>query len=118
VDSSGLESTGQQKLSTFIQGNQDMRRSTWILPVLLAMASCGSAGDDVADKVEQKADNRADAIEQASEDLANGQQRLDAREQAELVREAGEERADAIREAQPDADRLTAGQKNAIIDAQ
>jgi hypothetical protein len=73
----------------------------------LALAACGGNGDDkLAERVEDRADARADEME-------NKADALDAR--AEAVRERGEDRADAIDAADVNADKMTVNEKNAVV---
>ncbi len=83
---------------------------------LFAMAACSGGANDVADQVEERADARADAIEQnAGAAAASPAGRNIVEQQADQVRQAGEERADAIRDSDLDDDALTDTQKNALI---
>ncbi|TVV77340.1 hypothetical protein [Sphingomonas solaris] len=64
------------------------------------LAACGGNGDDkLAERVEDQAENRADALE----------------ERADQVRDTGEQRADAIDAADLNAEAMSAEQKNAIV---
>ena len=83
-----------------------------------ALTGCGDAGgkDAIADKVEENADNRAEAMEAASESMDNALQQDITEQQANMVRAAGEERAEAIRNSQLDEDLLSNEQKNALVE--
>lgn len=64
------------------------------------LAACGGNGDDkLAERVEDHAENRADALE----------------ERADQIRDTGEQRADAIDAADLNAEAMSAEQKNAIV---
>jgi uncharacterized protein YbjQ (UPF0145 family) len=85
--------------------------------ILIALSACGNGGDkdQIADRIEKNADNRADSMEQASEAMTNALQQNVTEQQADMVRQAGEERADAIRNSQLDADQLSEQQKKELI---
>jgi predicted small lipoprotein YifL len=71
------------------------------------LAACGGKGDDkLGQQVEQAADNRADQMEAAADNL-------EAR--AKQVRENGEDRSDAIDAADVNAQALSNEQKAEII---
>ena len=73
----------------------------------LSLAACGGKGDDkLGDQVEQAADNNAAALEATADNLED---------RAEAIRDNGEERSEAIDDADVNADALTAGEKNAVI---
>ena len=92
-----------------------MREWAWGMALLLVLAACSSGKDKIAERVEENADNRAAAMEQASESMTNALQANAVEQQANIVRSAGEERADAIRNSDLDANMLTAQQKNALV---
>ncbi len=83
----------------------------FIAPALLILAAaplaaCGGDGDDaLAERAEEQAEDQADAMR------ANGMS--DAA--ADAVEEAGEDRADAIDDSDVDADELTQGQRDALV---
>ncbi|MBA2918418.1 hypothetical protein GON01_05460 [Sphingomonas sp. MAH-20] len=84
--------------------------------MLLLLAACGGSGKDrIAQRVEDDAENRAAAMEQASETMTNALRANATQQQANIVRSAGEDRAEAIRESDLDAGALTQQQKNAIV---
>lgn len=82
---------------------------------VLAFASACSEKEEIAEQVEERADNRADAMEEAGRAMMNALQQNVVEQQARTVREAGKERAEAIRDSQLDPGALTDEQKNAII---
>jgi hypothetical protein len=87
-----------------------------VLGALIAgLAACSSGKDKIAERVEENADNRAQAMEQASQSMTNALAANAAQQQANIVRSAGEERAEAIRNSDLDADVLTDSQKNALV---
>ena len=76
----------------------------------LALAGCGGKGDDkLANRVEDNAEERADALDQRAEQLED---------KADRVEETGENRADAIDAADVNADAMTTDKKQAIVDGQ
>lgn len=87
------------------------------ITLLLSLAAC-SGRDEIADKVEDRADARAEALENAGDTMENALQQNVTAQQAETMRQAGEERADAIRESDLDAEKLSDEQKNALVNAQ
>jgi len=87
----------------------------WALGMALLLAACGSGKDKIAERVEENADNRAAAMERASESMTNALAANAVEQQANIVRSAGEERAEAIRKSDLDANALTAQQKNALV---
>lgn len=87
-----------------------------IAAALLLLAACNGSGKDrIADRVEDNADNRAAAMEAASESMTNALMANATQQQANIVRSAGEDRAQAIRDSDLDASVLTQEQKNAIV---
>jgi hypothetical protein len=86
-----------------------------IAPLALAALAGCSEKNDVADKVEARAENRAEAMEEAAESMTNALQQNIVEQQADLVRQAGEERAEAIRGSELNPDQLTPEQRNALI---
>lgn len=93
-----------------------MRRALIIIALPLALAACGGgAKEQIADKVEDNADNRAKALDQAADTMTNALQANAVEQQANIVRSAGHDRADAIRKSDLPADKLTDNQKNAIV---
>ena len=80
------------------------------------MAGCGSGKEKIADRVEDNADRRAAAMEEASESMTNALQQNAVEQQAKIVRSAGEDRAEAIRDSDLEADMLTKQQKNALVE--
>ena len=77
------------------------------LSTLATLSACGGNGDDkLASRVENAADDRADAMEARADALD---------EQAEQVRETGENRADAIDAADVNADAMSDQKKDAIV---
>ncbi|AXJ94690.1 MULTISPECIES: hypothetical protein [unclassified Sphingomonas] len=72
----------------------------------LSLAACGGKGDDkLGHEVEKAYDNRADAIEQAADNM---------KDQAKQLRKSGEQQADAIDDADVNAQAMTEGQKDAL----
>jgi len=90
-----------------------MLRLTALL--LTAMLAACSEKNEIAEKVEQRADNRAEAMERAAESMTNALQQNIVEQQAETVRQAGEERAEAIRQSELEADALSKAQKAELI---
>ena len=84
--------------------------------VLMLLAACGSGKDKIAERVEDNADNRAAAMEQASRSMTNALQANAVEQEANIVRSAGEQRAEAIHSSDLDASTLTPAQKNALIE--
>ncbi|GGB31753.1 hypothetical protein GCM10011380_21370 [Sphingomonas metalli] len=77
-----------------------------VVPLALSVAACGGAGDDkLAKNVENAYDNRADAMEQAADNLED---------QAKQVRKSGEQQADAIDDADVNAQAMSDEQKAAL----
>ena len=83
----------------------------------LALAFLGACNekDGIAGQVEEQADRRADAMEEAGRAMTNALQQNVVEQQARTVREAGKERAEAIRDSQLDPDTLTDAQKKALV---
>jgi BioD-like phosphotransacetylase family protein len=92
-----------------------MRKLILGAALLLASACSGSGKDRIADRVEENADDRAAAMDQASETMTNALQANATQQQASIVRSAGEDRADAIRDSDLDASARTKEQRNAIV---
>jgi hypothetical protein len=86
------------------------------LCLVLALAAC-SGKDEIADQVEERANDRAEAIEDASRSMENALQENILEQQARTAREAGKERADAIRDSDLKTGDLSDAQKNALIEA-
>ena len=85
---------------------------------LLALAACGGQGDDaLGDNAAEAAENQADTLDQMA-DNASGAQEDSLEAQAEVVRESGEAKEEAIDDADVDADALTNGQKEALVNGQ
>ena len=65
---------------------------------LIAMASaCGGSGDDTAgDNVAEAADMKADAMEDMADNMSNGTAAEMVEDNASMVREAGEDKEEAI----------------------
>lgn len=86
-----------------------MKKIGLLLPIAaaLALAACGGKGDDkLGDRVEQAADNRADALEAQADNLED---------QAKAVRKTGEQQEDAIDAADVNAQAMSNGEKEALI---
>lgn len=82
----------------------------------LTLTACGGDGDDaLAERAEESAENRAEALETMA-DTSTGAEAdaLDAR--ADQVEDMGEARAEAIDNSDVDVDTLTEAQKNAMIE--
>ncbi len=80
-----------------------------MLAVLMAapLAACGGNGSDkLAERVEDAADNRADAMEAQADALET---------RAEQVRDTGESRADAIKAADLNAQAISPERRDAIV---
>jgi hypothetical protein len=75
--------------------------------LIAPLAACGGNGDDkLAERVEDAADNRADAMEAQAEALE---------EKAEQVRDTGESRSDAIDAADVNAQAMSQERRDAIV---
>ena len=80
----------------------------------LLLAGCNkSPSDKLADRVENAADARAEALEERADDMEAQAAMLDNR--AERVRDAGEQRADAIEAADRNVAAMTQEQRDAIV---
>lgn len=80
----------------------------------IALAGCNnSPSDKLADRVENAADARGDAMEQNADMLRNQAARLDDR--AEAARDTAESRADAIKAADMNVANMTQEQRDAIV---
>jgi len=84
-----------------------------LIPMAL-LAGCGGS-NNISEQVEERADNRAEAMEAAAETMTNALQQNVVREQAKTVRQAGEERAEAIRASDVDTRALSNEQKARLI---
>jgi hypothetical protein len=83
---------------------------------LMLLTACNGSGKDrIADRVEENAEDRAAAMDAASETMTNALRANATQQQANIVRSAGEDRAQAIRDSDLDASLLTKEQKNAIV---
>jgi regulator of protease activity HflC (stomatin/prohibitin superfamily) len=88
------------------------------IPILsLALAACGGGKDALADRVEQKADARAEALEAQGRNLSDPRQRDIAAGRAQTIRAAGRDQAQAIRQAPLKTDQLSDKEKQRILDA-
>ncbi len=85
-----------------------MKKRMILAAMLIApLAACGGNGDDkLAERVEDAADNRADAMEAQAEALE---------EKAEQVRDTGESRSDAIDAADVNAQAMSQERRDAIV---
>lgn len=84
------------------------------LTAALALTACSqSPSDKLADRVENAADSRADAMEADADVLRNQAARLDNR--AETVRDTGESRSDAIEAADMNVAAMSQEQRDAIV---
>ncbi|NYD90837.1 hypothetical protein [Sphingomonas melonis] len=73
----------------------------------LSLAACGGKGDDsLGSNVKAAADNRADALESAADNLEA---------QADAERKSGSQQADAIDDADVNAAAMSDGQKAALV---
>jgi hypothetical protein len=93
-----------------------MRQVRFVALGALLLAACGSGKDKIAQRVEDNAENRAAAMEQASRSMTDALQANAVEQEANIVRSAGEQRAEAIRSSDLDASTLTQAQKNALIE--
>ena len=82
--------------------------ATALLAIMAApLAACGGNGDDkLAERVEDRADNRADQLEAMADNLED---------RADRTREVGEQRADAIDAADLNAQAMSNEQKADIV---
>lgn len=84
------------------------------LATILPLAACNSSpSDKLADRVENAADNRADAMEANADMLRNQAARLDNR--AEKARDTAESRADAIEAADMNVAGMSQERRDAIV---
>ncbi|GAA3718478.1 hypothetical protein GCM10022268_28480 [Sphingomonas cynarae] len=84
------------------------------LAAVLPLAACNkSPSDKLADRVENAADTRADAMEANADILRNQAAQLDSR--AEKARDTGEARSDAIEAADMNVAGLSQDQRDAIV---
>lgn len=85
-----------------------------VLVAALALTACNkSPSDKLADRVENAADNRADAMEANADTLRNQAAMLDNR--AEKARDTGESRSDAIQAADMNVAGMSQEQRDAIV---
>ena len=85
-----------------------------VLVAALALTACNkSPSDKLADRVENAADNRADAMEANADTLRNQAAVLDNR--AEKARDTGESRSDAIQAADMNVAGMSQEQRDAIV---
>lgn len=86
---------------------------------MMALAACGGKGDDkLGDQVEQSYDNKADALDAAADNVADGSAMEDSLEnQADALREEGARKEEAIDEADVNADAMTTDQKAAVANS-
>lgn len=82
---------------------------------LALLAGCNRK-DDIADRVEEHAEDRAEALDAAAASMTNALAANGLEQQARLTRRAGEERAEAIRRSDLDAGKLTGEQQNALVE--
>ena len=81
--------------------------ATMIAAIALPLAACGGKGDDkLGSQVEAAADNRADALDAAAENLED---------QAKAVRKDGDRQSDAIDDADVNAQAMPQAQKDALV---
>ena len=81
---------------------------------MLPLAACNeSPSDKLADRVENAADTRADAMEANADVLRNQAAQLDSR--AETARDTGESRSDAIEAADMNVAGMSQEQRDAIV---
>ncbi|KQS49432.1 MULTISPECIES: hypothetical protein [unclassified Sphingomonas] len=81
--------------------------ATMIAAIALPLAACGGKGDDkLGSQVEKAADNRADALDAAADNLED---------QAKAVRKDGDRQSDAIDDADVNAQAMPQAQKDALI---
>ena len=81
--------------------------ATMIAAIALPLAACGGKGDDtLGSQVEKAADNRADALDAAADNLED---------QAKAVRKDGERQSDAIDDADVNAQAMPQAQKDALV---
>ena len=84
------------------------------LAAVLPLAACNkSPSDKLADRVENAADNRADAMEANADVLRNQAARLDDR--ANKARDTGESRSDAIEAADMNVAGMSQERRDAIV---
>jgi hypothetical protein len=84
------------------------------LAAVLPLAACNkSPSDKLADRVENAADNRADAMEANADMLRNRAARLDDR--ADKARDTGDSRSDAIEAADMNVAGMSQERRDAIV---
>ncbi|VVT30343.1 conserved exported hypothetical protein [Sphingomonas aurantiaca] len=84
------------------------------LAAVLPLAACNkSPSDKLADRVENAADNRADAMEANADVLRNQAARLDDR--ADKARDTGDSRSDAIEAADMNVASMSQERRDAIV---
>ncbi|MES3154950.1 hypothetical protein [Sphingomonas faeni] len=84
------------------------------LAAVLPLAACNkSPSDKLADRVENAADTRADAMEANAEDLRNQAAQLDNR--ADKARKTGDSRSDAIEAADMNVAGMSQEQRDAVV---
>ena len=84
------------------------------LAAVLPLAACNkSPSDKLADRVENAADTRAEAMEANAQDLRNQAAQLDNR--ADKARKTGDSRSDAIEAADMNVAGMSQGQRDAIV---
>ena len=86
----------------------------FLAAAILPLAACNkSPSDKLADRVENAADNRADAMEANADTLRNQAALLDNR--ADKARNTGDSRADAIQAADMNVAAMSQEQRDAIV---
>jgi hypothetical protein len=82
------------------------------------LVACGGSGDDaLGEQAQEAAENKADTLDAAAEN-ASGAQEDALEDQADATREAGEEKEEAIDDSDVNADELSDGQKEAMVNGQ
>ncbi len=91
-----------------------MKTTLGMALALVALAGCNkSPSDKLADRVENAADMRADAMENNAHALRERAKALDNR--AEVVRDTGDSRSEAIKAANQNVANMTQAQRDAIV---
>lgn len=91
-----------------------MKSAITMALALLALAGCNkSPSENLAGRVENAADTRADAMENNADALRDQAKALD--ERADVVRDTGDSRSEAIKAADQNVAGMTQAQRDAIV---
>lgn len=85
----------------------------------LALTACGGDGDDaLGDRVEDKYENKAEALDDMADNATTDAQEQSLENQADQMEAMGDRKEEAIDNTDVDADDLSEAQKNAIVNSQ